>query len=163
MIPKRVEEPVASVAVEADAALAAFPGGSSEELQLHGVGCFASGVGEPSQGYLFLVGPTVGGVAVVRQDETDETLEDSLFLSALVDEESPAVVPAGETTRIRAECEETGDGVELTMYLDGEEVARARDPEGFGPFEAFGFVTFSSRTDTDIRFDNFHAEELGGS
>ena len=160
VMPRRIEEPTDSASVEADVTLRAFPG-SSDDFEAHGIGCWASPFGAPFQGYLFLVGPAANAFAILVQDETDETLEDAFFLRPLVDEASDAVVPPGETTRLRGECRATADGVDLTMYLDGKRVASASDSARFGPFEAFGFVTFSTLPDTDIRFDDFEAHALG--
>ncbi len=161
MMPRRIEEPVSSAGVEAAATLRAFPGRSDEDFEAHGVGCWSSPVEGPSQGYLFLVAPKVRAIAIIRNDETDEKLQKQLFFQALVDEESDAVAPAGRTNRIRGECRTTEDGVELTMYLDGQEVGTAVDRNGFRSFEAFGFVVISSEAGTDVRFDDFEAEELG--
>jgi hypothetical protein len=44
--------------------------------------------------------------------------------------------------------------------VDGKLVGKRQDPNGFGPFEAFGFVVISREDGTDIRFDNFEAEEI---
>jgi hypothetical protein len=160
-IPRRIQESAESVSVEADVTLASFPGGSSDDFQGHGVGCWASPVGEPLQGYSFIVAPGVRSIAVLRHDETDESLREQFYIRALVDEQSGAVAPIGETGRIRGECEATGDGgVDLTMYLDGEQVAKATDRPGFRPFEAFGFIVISTKVGTDIRFDNFEADEV---
>ena len=72
-----------------------------------------------------------------------------------------AVAEVGKTNRLRGECRATDDGVELAMYIDGQQVGTATDPEGFRDFGAFGFVVISTRVGTDIRFDNFEADELG--
>ena len=161
LIPRRTEEPSSSVSVEADATLQAFPGGLGESFEVHGAGCWASGFDAPAQGYLFLVSPSANALAIVRHDETDERLRNQFYFRAFVDEESDAVAAVGETNRLRGECRATDDGVELTMYLDGEQVGTATDPDGFHDFEAFGFVVISTRVGTDIRFDNFEAAELG--
>lgn len=161
VIPRRIEEPVPYADVEADVILHAFPGRSDEDFEMHGVGCWSSPVGAPSQGYLFLVAPGVSTFAIVRHDESDEQIEKGLVLQPLVEEQSDAVAPAGRTNRVRGKCRRTENGVELTMYLDEEEVATATDRNGFRPFEAFGFVVISSEAGTDVRFDDFEAEELG--
>ena len=160
MIPRRTEEPASSVSVEADATLQAFTGDTDESFEGHGVGCWSSPADEPAQGYLFLVSPSAQAFAIVRHDETDERLRNQFYFRALIDEESEAVAAIGETNRLRGECRETDDGVELTMYLDGEQVGTATDPDGFRDFGAFGFVVISTRVGTDIRFDNFEADEL---
>jgi hypothetical protein len=46
------------------------------------------------------------------------------------------------------------------MWLNGQQVAHVTDPSGFLGYEAFGFTTYSTESGTDIRFDNFVAEEL---
>lgn len=160
VVPRRIAQSVASATVEADVTLRAFPGGSSEDFQAHGVTCLASPEGAPIQGYSFLVAPSVRGIAIVKHDETDASLEEQFYLRALVDEQSGAVPSVGETTRIRGDCRADGEGVELTMYLDGKEVARAHDPSGFAQFEGLGFVVMSTRVGTEIRFDDFKADAL---
>ena len=61
--------------------------------------------------------------------------------------------------RIRGDCETTDDGVDLTMYLDGEQVGNVSDHAGFRPFKALGFFVLSSEVGTDVRFDNFEAQK----
>ncbi len=107
--------------------------------------------------------PVPGGaeyrcLAIVRNDETDEQVQKRLSFQALIDQRR-SLLP-GRTNRIRGECRRTEDGVELTMYLDGRGVGTARDRNGFGSFEAFGFVVISSEPGTDVRFDDFEADPL---
>jgi hypothetical protein len=159
-VPRRIEEPAAFVSVESDATLHALPGAADEAFEAHGVGCWSSGFGAPTQGYSFLVSPSAGAIAIVRHDETDESLREQFYFRALLDEESEAVAPIGETNRVEGRCQAGDDGTELTMYLDGKLVGQRRDPNGFGPFEAFGYVVMSTQVGTDIRFDNFEANKI---
>jgi len=161
MIPRRTEEPSRSVSVEADATLQPFTGATGESFEAHGVGCWSSPADELAQGYLFLVSPSEQAFAIIRHDETDERLRNQFYFRALIDEESDAVAAVGETNRLRGECRASDDGVELTMYLDGQQVGTATDPDGFRAFEAFGFVVISTKAGTEIGFDNFEADELG--
>jgi hypothetical protein len=161
MIPRRTEEPSSSVGVEADATLQAFTGDTGESFEGHGVGCWSSPADELAQGYLFVVSPSVQAFAIIRHDETDESLRNQFYFRPLIEEESEAVAAIGETGRLRGECRATDDGVELTMYLDGQQVGTVTDPRGFRDFEAFGFVVISTEAGTEIGFDNFEAEELG--
>ena len=98
-------------------------------------------------------------IAVVKIDETDESVREQYYLRALLDEESEAVAAVGGTNRIRGDCETTDDGVDLTMYLDGEQVGNVSDHAGFRPFKALGFFVLSSEVGTDVRFDHFEAQK----
>ena len=126
---------------------------------MQGIGCWASGFDEPGRGYLFLISPHLGGIAIVGQDETNKSLEDDFYLDPL-DERSDAVAGVGATNKIRSECPGQADGVHLTMFLNGRQVAETTDPTGFHPFEAYGFAVISTKAGADIRFDNFLAEAL---
>ena len=163
VIPKRIEQPVDSAAVEADATLAAFPDGSAADGQFHGVFCIASAFDEPSQGYMFVVSPIQKAIAILKVDETDQSLREQYYMMALVDEESDAVAGVGGTNRIRGECISTGDGVDLTMSLDGKKVAEAHDSKDFGAYDGFGLFTLSTRPRADIRFDDFRVEEVSAN
>jgi hypothetical protein len=71
-------------------------------------------------------------------------------------------VPAvGAKAHIRGDCRTTATGGELQMFVNGMLVGTATDSARFGPFEAFGFVALSTKSGTDIRYDNFSAKELG--
>jgi hypothetical protein len=160
---RRLEEPIDSAAVETDATLRAFPGTGADRFEFEGVGCVASPPGHPTRGYLFVVGlagPEERGFAIVRIDETDQSLREQGYFRNLVDQQSEAVAGIGAQNHIRGECRATKQGVELAMYLNGEQVGTATDPDGFRPFEGFAFFVFASKAGTDVRYDNFSAEEI---
>jgi hypothetical protein len=159
---RRLEEAIDSAAVESDATLHAFPAGA-DRFEFEGLGCVASPPDAPTRGYLFVVGLAgleERGFAIVRIDETDESLREQGFFRNLVDEQSDLVAGIGEKNHIRGECRATEKGVELAMYLDGKQVGRATDPNGFRPLEGFAFFVFTSKAGTDVRYDNFSAEEI---
>ena len=158
LIPRRSEEAVNAVSVEADATLRAFPDASENDYEFHGVGCWVSPARAPGQGYLFLVNPEKEALAIIKMDETAPAEQG--FLKVLLDEESEAVPSIGEKIRVRGECRATEDRVNLTMFLEGEQVGSATDAPGFRGFAAFGFLVLATQPGTDIRYDNFTAEEL---
>lgn len=161
-IPLRSEEDVGSASVEADATLRAFPGASDNGVEFHGVGCWVSPPNEPAQGYVFFVNPGNQAFAIVKMDETNESLAKQGYFTFLVEEDSEAVAGLGETNHIRGECRTTEDDrIALTMYLDGQQVGAASEVHGFSGFEAFGFMVFSTKAGTDLRYDNFRAARLG--
>lgn len=128
------------------------------------LGCLISAFGEPFRGYIFVIG-TDGtgerGLAIVKVDETDESLRQEGYFEFLTDEQSEAVAGVGGQNHLRGECRTTGEGVELTMFLDGKQVGSASDPNGFHPFDGFAFLVVATKAGTDVRYDNFIAEEVG--
>jgi hypothetical protein len=161
IIPRRSKDAVDSVAVQADVVFQTAPGVPGKRLgPIAGVGCWVSGVNDPARGYYFALAPGQGG-AILRVNETDKSLEKQFFLRDIADTEPSAVKEVGEVNHLRGECRPSGsDGVDLTMWVNGEQVAEANDPSGFLGYEAFGFATYSSERGSDFRFDNFVAEEL---
>lgn len=61
----------------------------------------------------------------------------------------------------RGECRAKEQRVELAMFLDGNELKTVSDPNRPRPFEAFALIAFASEAGTDVRYDNFVAEEIG--
>jgi hypothetical protein len=159
-IPRRSDDPVDSVGVEADVTFQTAPGTPGDRLIAAGVGCWISAPNEPAKGYLFAVAPEPS-IAILKVDESDKSLEQQFFLRAFVDKDSAVVKEMPAVNRVRGECRHGGaTSVELSMWVNGEEVGKATDSSGFFGYEAFGFAMFSSESGTDLRFDNFVAEEL---
>jgi hypothetical protein len=160
VIPRRSEEPVDSVGVEADVTIATLPGTPAKQFVAVGLGCWISAPDEPLQGYEFLVSPGSHGYAIAKLDETNAAFKKQFYLQILVEGESPAVAGVGDPNHLRGECRGSANAVELRMSLDGEEIDHASDAAGFQAYEAFGFVCYSTEAGTDIRYDNFVAEEI---
>jgi hypothetical protein len=159
-IPRRSETAVDSVSMETDATLRTF-GGGRDDFEFHGIGCWASKPDKPARGFVFVLEPAVHGFAIVENDETNQSLKKSDYFRALVDKASAAVPAVGAKAHLRADCRATATGVELKMFVNGTQLGTATDSNRFGPFEAFGFLALSTKTGTDIRYDNFSAKELG--
>jgi hypothetical protein len=144
-------EGVTSLTVEADATRRVGPqrvGG--DELLVFGVGCWASLV----QGYVFLISPD--GAWGIEKITAGASLPTPLAESAT----SNAIPGFADTNRIRGIC--VGGGrrpTKLALYLNGKRVAAAEDRAGFDSFPGFGFFVFSSKGQTDIRFDNLVVRE----
>jgi len=155
-----LEPPVDSVAVEADITLRALSGANADGSVLSGLACWVSRLGN---GYAFFVGADGTGVrrfAIVKYDEADPSLGEAAFFHYFVDERSDAVAGVGATNHVRGECRTNGQVVELTMFLDGNQVGTASDPDGRHPFNGLSFLVLSPNPGTDVRYDNFSAENL---
>lgn len=141
-----------SLNIEADAARRAGPrkvGGN--EFLAFGVGCWASLV----HGYLFIISPDGfwGIEKITSGSSVPMPLAESVTTDAL-----PGLMA---TNRIRGVCVGGGPkATTLALYVNGERIASAEDPDGFGSFPGFGFFVFSSASGADVRFDNLVAREL---
>jgi hypothetical protein len=158
VIPRRVDQPVDSATVEADAKLVTF-GGDENDFEGDGVTCWASRPNDPTQGYAFVVRP--GAYAILREDEKDQRLSGQLYFRAFKDSNSDAVAGLGKVNRLRGQCRARGGRVELAMWVNGRRLATATDRAGFESFNGFGFVVLGSVPGTQVSFDNFRAAELG--
>jgi hypothetical protein len=163
-IPRRTKQGYRSVGVAAKTRLAGELEG--DNLALQGIGCWASGRGEPVLGYVFALGAFGDGSRdyfIGRHNEDDPDLQNNpLRMEALVDEEADALPPSGTEVELRGECRKTGASVYLALYVDGEKVADVtdtRDAAKINAFVAYGFFAFSSKAGTDFRYDDFLAEE----
>jgi len=138
---------------------------TEERAAFSGVGCIASGANERGRGYVFFVAAIgeVTGYALVRLDETDKSLREDEYFKYLADAASDVVADPGESNHIRGECRATEDGVNLAMFVTGKQVATASDPNGFHPFDGLAFEVLAPESQTDIRYDNFRAENIGSS
>jgi hypothetical protein len=138
-----------------------------DNLALQGVGCWASGRGEPVLGYVFALAALGDGsrrILIGRHNEDDPELQGNpLRMEALVDEEVDTLPPLGTATDLRGECRKTEDSVELALYVDGAKLAEAtdtRDAPNINAFVAYGFMAFASKAEADVRYDDFVAEEV---
>jgi hypothetical protein len=164
IVTERLDDPVDSVAVEADVTVQALSGGGSDDFALSGLVCVVSAPAEPSRGYAFFLGADGSGdrgLAIVKVDEADESLEEDGYFEYLLDERSEEVGEVGAATHVRGECRTTDQGVELAMFLNGEQVGTANDPDGLHPFDGLAFLVISPKAGTDVRYDNFAADALG--
>jgi hypothetical protein len=162
IVTHRLEDAVDSVAVEADVTLRALPGADAGAFSA--LVCVASPPEEPVRGYAFFVWANEAGgrgFAIVEVDETDESLRQVGFLRYLVDEGSDAAAGVGGTNHVRGECRTTGQEVELAMFLNGSQVGTATDRNGLHPFDGLAFLVLSQNAGTEVRYDNFSAEDLG--
>jgi hypothetical protein len=164
-IPRRTKQGYSSVSVGAKTRLAGALEG--DNLALQGVGCWASGRGDPVLGYVFALGSFGDGSRgyfIARHNEDDPDLQKNpLRMEPLVDEEAAALPPSGTEVELRGECRKTGDSVHLALYVDGKKVADAtdtRDAPNINVFVAYGFMAFASKPGTDFRYDDFVAEEV---
>ena len=167
-IPRRTQDGHRAVSVGAKTMVAG--GLEGDNLALQGVGCWASGRGEPALGYVFALGALGDGsrgYVIGRQNEDDPELQQNpLRMEALVDEQSASLPPLGEAAELRGECRKEGDAVKLALYVDGTKVAEATDTQDapdINVFVAYGFFAFASKAETDFRYDDFVAEELSSS
>lgn len=164
-IPRRTQRGYRSVSVGARTMVVS--GLRGDNLALQGVGCWASGRGEPVLGYVFALtafGDGTRGYFIGRHNEDDPELEGNpLRMEALVDEQSEALPPLAKAAELRGECRKTGESVHLSLYVDGTKVAETtdtRDAPKINVFVAYGFIAFASKPGTDFRYDDFVAEEL---
>jgi hypothetical protein len=115
---------------------------------IYGVGCWRS----QAEGYLFLISPD-GAWAIEKATKASSTP------ATLAESETPNAIPGLATTnRIRGVC--VGGGQEpttLALYVNGNRIGSAEDPNGFDSFPGFGFSVLSIQGGTDVRFDNLIA------
>ena len=151
IITQTLEPPVDSVAVEADITLRALSGANADDSVFAGLACMGS---PSSHGYAFFVGADGTGVRRFAIAEVNGTVD------YFVDERSDAVAGVGATNHVRGECRTNGQVVELTMFLNGSQVGTASDPDGRYPFNGVDFLVLSPNPGTEVRYDNFSAENL---
>jgi hypothetical protein len=163
-VTRRTQTGYTSVSVRAKSTLLLRP--QRDGFAFQGIACWTSARGEPAYGYAFLVG-TLGdgtqGYLIAKHDESDERLRSRLYLNPLVEEESDSRSSLGSAVEIRGECQKEGDRVRLALFVDGARVASAEDTRGASAirgFGAYGLLVLASRAGTEIRFDDFLAEEL---
>jgi hypothetical protein len=163
-IPRRTQDGHRSVSVAARTSVVGTLG--KNDFALQGVGCWASGRGDPVLGYVFALtalGDGSRGYLIARHNEDDPELEQNpLRMEALVDEESDSLPALGEAADLRGECRKEGDVIHLGLYVDGTKVAEATDSQdapAIDAFVAYGFVAAASQSGIDIRYDDFIAEE----
>ena len=72
-----------------------------------------------------------------------------------------AALDLERTHRIRGDCVARGGGSPvLTLSVDGETVAEARDTRAFGPFRGVGLFAATDGAPATAVFDDFSAREL---
>lgn len=148
-----------SLVVESDVRLESVSGDASKQLVWGGVVCFASEEDEPAQGYEFVVLPGSHEFAILLLDETDSRLEPETRTKPLYLRASPTVKGVGSPNRVHGECRESKGTVDLTMVVNGEQLGHATDSR-FRSFEQAAIQTTSIKSGTDIRFDNFSADQI---
>jgi hypothetical protein len=143
-----LDTPARSVEIETDVLVRPFPEPQpSEAFEFHGIACWSSV--EPGRGYVFLIDPSASAFGIAKMNEQG--------LSFLIDSTDEVIDGIDETNRIGAVCRPTKGGVDLTMSVDGQDVWATVDPNGYAPFEAVGLFARSTKSGTDIRWDNFSA------
>ena len=152
-----LEKFVESIGLEADISVHAAPTGQADGAGGVGLTCPTTTSTEGEQQYVFFVLPHSQSYHIHRVDRLNERVR------VLVDGPLPsqAIAGVGGITRMRAECRQVGDQAELTMWLNGEQVARATDRHGLHGYIGFGFVAISPKAgEADFRYDNLSVEEL---
>jgi hypothetical protein len=112
----------------------------------YGVGCWA----DAERGYILSVSPD-GSYAIFR----DEPNTDRFALLA----EGTGPRQESRTSRIQADCVSRDGVTSLVLSVDGEELAVARDENGYDAFESVGFLLDASE-EAEVRFDEAAAREL---
>jgi hypothetical protein len=149
-----------SVSVASDVTLHSVSGNAAKQLVWGGVVCMASQEDKPAKGYEFVVLPRTHEFAILLLDETDPTVEQWTRTKALYLRTSETVRGVGSSNRVRGECRGANGTVQLTMWVNGEEVGHATDSR-FPSFEQVAIQATSTENGTDIRFDNFLADQVG--
>jgi hypothetical protein len=135
------DRPRPRVSVEADIV---FLKPRKGEFELHGVTCWSS----RSVGYIFALAPD-GYYGIVKVDVlrgrqkmvTDGMTERSL-------------TGVGVRNRVRGDCKVGKDSAELALFINGDQVAVARDKAAPKAFTGYGLFVATSERNTDVRFDN---------
>jgi len=118
-----------------------------EEDMVIGLGCYPSA----EYGYVLAVSPT--GQYVVFQSFRDRLPE------FMTEGQADPLRDRGETNRISITCR--GGGTEptiLQLSVNGDEVVRHEDPDGYDSFVAVGFYVATAQAGTLVRFDEALAE-----
>jgi hypothetical protein len=161
-IPRRTQRGYRSISVGAKTTLLGQL--RRDDLALQGVGCWASGRGEPALGYVFAVATLGEGrrYVIARQNEGDPDLQNNPLRMEVIVESDP-VPSSGTPVDLRGECRKEGDSVQLALYVNGKRVAEATDTHdapAIDAFGAYGLLAFTSKAGSDFRYDDFVAEEL---
>jgi len=133
---------VRSVRVEVTASVR----GDAPEESFVGVACVAAGAI-----YALYIG-VKGDSAIVRADVGKKT--------EILASSPPRSARLTSPVRLRLDCRGGGNGpTELTGYIDGAEVASAKDVESFESFGAIGVLAFADQQ-LDVLFDDPYAKEI---
>jgi len=158
--PVRLPRSMGSVAIETDVVLHGVSDSAAKpRLVAGGTACVASDVDEPERGYEFLVMPEIHGFGIILLDEKDKALRSLRYTKPLYLRSSETVKGVGAVNRVRGECHSSNGAVQLTMFVNGEEVAHSTDSR-FMSFEQVSIQATSTADGADIRFDNFLAEQI---
>jgi hypothetical protein len=63
----------------------------------------------------------------------------------------------------RSSVRKEGDSVHLTLYVNGKKIASATDTQdapAINAFVAYGFFAYTSKAESEFRYDDFVAEAL---
>ena len=113
-------------------------------FEAHGVSCW----GSPTLGYVFAVAPDAS-YAIVKQDVAAGK-QQILKLG----DTNRALAGISARNRIRGDCEAVAGGARLTLFVNGDRIATARDNAAPRSFIGFGLFVTTSERGTDVRFDN---------
>lgn len=139
---------VQSLFVEADMTLRQPP----HAPEAHAIACINGDVG-----YILIVVPEEGAYALARADFKKPAAD----WTVLVEGQSELVRGVGHMQRLRLECLGGGDGAtRLTASLDGKDLDRAEDAEGFDSFSGMALWVGAPEPDTEVFVDNVLADEL---
>lgn len=155
-VPLRFDTRSSTLVVSAEAR-APVPGGS------WGVGCLASGPGEPGRGYALLIGRG-GEAGILRIDQAPSADgENGRFaqqFEVITGSQTGVqfIVEPSARHELRIRCTEGAAGVvRIRASVDGGNELAATDRRGIAPFTAAFPIVVTDRPRTDVRFDNLVA------
>ena len=118
--------------------------------EAHGLSCYQSA----TAGYLFLVNPAGHYVILkVINGKTGDRV-------ALAQGESGSILGIGATNHLRIDCLTAHGATTLVLWVNGQKVAQAQDPQAGEPFARIGFAVFASQPDTSVIFAQASAFRL---
>jgi hypothetical protein len=123
-------------------------GGAASEVM--GIVCVAN---RNAGGYFFGIGPHDGSYSI-------EAIKSGAFTMLEGGRGSKMVHGPGRKNHIRGQCigRTKNRPTVLRLFVNGHQVAKARDEHGSMSFRGVGFVVFSVRGGTDVYFDNVIAQ-----
>ena len=110
--------------------------------EAHGLSCYQS----DTTGYLFLVNPAGNYVILkVINANTGDRVK-------LTQGRSDSISGIGATNHLQVDCLTTQNATTLALWVNGQKVAQAQDPQGGKPSTRSGFAVFASQPDTSVIF-----------